>query len=574
MMNRKMVAVWISLSMVFGFIVILIEIAPVVKAPSIIYVDDSGGADYIKIQDAIDAANPGDTIRVYDGIYYEHVSLTKTLSLIGNGSALTIIDGSNSGSVINVQADWCNISMFKIINSGSDLGDDAISVYSNNNYINRCNCSNNEGGVHIYNDMHNNTVSNSTFYDNVWTGVICYFSNYNTIINCTASGNFVGFGLTRTMRTYISNCTSIRNSRSGFTSSDSKQVVIENCTSLYHDEYGFVVFSVSSSQNVVVSNCTAKFNKKYGIILDTNAELNETIIIDNTIENNEIHGIYLVDAHKNTIENNVIRNNKNFGIYIESGISNSIYHNIFHNNTNGSIQARDDESQNTWDNGYPLGGNYWSDYNGSDFYSGPNQDINGSDGIGDTPYVIDFDSQDNYPLMEPMGDFSFLREGWNLISIPRIQNNTKLEDVLSQINGSYGAVQFYNASDPNDHWKHYHISKPTHLNDMDSIYHTISFWIYITEPGGVRFEYFGTAPSENQTIQLYKGWNMVGYPSPKSYNRTVGLNNLTFDSDVDCIQWFDAATKTWHFTGQNDYFVPGRGYWIHSKVEATWEVPL
>jgi hypothetical protein len=66
----------------------------------------------------------------------------------------------------------------------------------------------------------------------------------------------------------------------------------------------------------------------------------------------------------------------------------------------------------------------------------------------------------------------------------------------------------------------------------------------------------------------------VGYPSLTSYNRSVGLNNLTFGTDVDCIQWYDAAAQTWHFMGPDDYFIPGRGYWIHSKVEATWEVPL
>jgi hypothetical protein len=51
--------------------------------------------------------------------------------------------------------------------------------------------------------------------------------------------------------------------------------------------------------------------------------------------------------------------------------------------------------------GYPSGGNYWSDYNGKDVYSGPCQNVTGSDGIGDTPYVIDGDNRDNYPIMKP-----------------------------------------------------------------------------------------------------------------------------------------------------------------------------
>jgi hypothetical protein len=56
---------------------------------------------------------------------------------------------------------------------------------------------------------------------------------------------------------------------------------------------------------------------------------------------------------------------------------------------------------NVWDDGYPSGGNYWSDYKGIDVKSGPNQDQPRSDGIGDTPYVIDANNQDRYPLMNP-----------------------------------------------------------------------------------------------------------------------------------------------------------------------------
>jgi len=56
---------------------------------------------------------------------------------------------------------------------------------------------------------------------------------------------------------------------------------------------------------------------------------------------------------------------------------------------------------NWFDAGYPSGGNYWSDYTGVDFYSGSYQNITGSDGIGDTPYIIDANNIDRYPLIYP-----------------------------------------------------------------------------------------------------------------------------------------------------------------------------
>ena len=88
------------------------------------------------------------------------------------------------------------------------------------------------------------------------------------------------------------------------------------------------------------------------------------------------------------------------GIAVEIANANvTVYHNGLLNNT---IQAKDDtDPPSAWDNGYPSGGNYWSDYNGTDQFRGPNQDQPGADGIGDAPYIIDPDSRDRYPMMSP-----------------------------------------------------------------------------------------------------------------------------------------------------------------------------
>ena len=90
-----------------------------------------------------------------------------------------------------------------------------------------------------------------------------------------------------------------------------------------------------------------------------------------------------------------------YGIFLTNSAYNEIYSNSIDNNVN---QAYDDGSLswgNTWDNGYPGGGNHWSDYTGVDNYNGIDQNIAGSDYIGDTPYSqIDGGiNQDNYPIL-------------------------------------------------------------------------------------------------------------------------------------------------------------------------------
>ena len=102
----------------------------------------------------------------------------------------------------------------------------------------------------------------------------------------------------------------------------------------------------------------------------------------------------------------------------------------------------------------------------------------------------------------------------------------------------------------------------------------MSFWIYITEPGGVLFEYFGSQPGEPQNISLHKGWNMVGFPSLSNKNRTAGLNNLDYGTQVDSIWTFDGTIKTWDELGPSDHFQLCMGYWLHATTECVWEVPL
>ena len=75
-------------------------------------VDDDGGADFTKIQDAVDAASDGDTIIVYNGTYYENVNINKQLTL--EGVDMPIVNAGWSGSAIAVGADGCTVDGFYV----------------------------------------------------------------------------------------------------------------------------------------------------------------------------------------------------------------------------------------------------------------------------------------------------------------------------------------------------------------------------------------------------------------------------------------------------------------------------
>jgi parallel beta-helix repeat protein len=156
------------------------------------------------------------------------------------------------------------------------------------------------------------------------------------------------------------------------------------------DNSNGIWMSDSSNNSIYKSNITANILEGIYILTSSNNSIYENNITANTFD-----GIYLFSSSNNIIYINIIENN-GYGISPYYSSNNRIFHNNFINNiynTNPNTPA------DIWDNSYPSGGNYWSDYTGMDEKSGPNQDIPGGDGIGDTPYDIDENNQDRYPLM-------------------------------------------------------------------------------------------------------------------------------------------------------------------------------
>jgi parallel beta-helix repeat protein len=171
-------------------------------------------------------------------------------------------------------------------------------------------------------------------------------------------------------------------------------IVSDNIIAPTGSQYFGVSIAYSSSNRIVGNQISGAIN---GVALFYS---NDNTILGNNITNSS-YGIFLrFNDERNDVRENNITNNIEVGIrFMNESNDNKMCHNNFA--SNGLQALVEDSSNNMWDDGYPSGGNYWSNYAGNDLFSGLFQNQTGCDGIGDTPYTIDSNNIDNYPLMKP-----------------------------------------------------------------------------------------------------------------------------------------------------------------------------
>ena len=159
------------------------------------------------------------------------------------------------------------------------------------------------------------------------------------------------------------------------------QVTITNCTE------GFYLEGASDC-NITGNNITACSN---GIFLYYSTHNN---IIGNRIAGSTQAAVRLVSSsHNNTISGNSISDNS-YSFWFDYSWDNKVYHNVFKNNSQPAY-ITPLGIEESWDDGYPSGGNYWSDYQSK--Y--PNATEMNHTGMWNTPYVVDPNNRDDFPFM-------------------------------------------------------------------------------------------------------------------------------------------------------------------------------
>jgi parallel beta-helix repeat protein len=341
-----------------------------------------------------------------NNILLNNSSENNNIGIFLNNSDNTVLDNNicsgNEGAGITIRDSNNNTLTKNTLSRNKGIG-----IYlwdSNNNSLINNTCLNNGDGIYLIisgNDiLDNNTLENNQFSFGVYGLDKAHFEhnidNSNLVngkpilylrdrngLEINQDNEFGYLGLISCENVVVENVL-LENNIQGVLFAYTKNSRIENAR-VTNNNNGI---DLCSSYNNTLTNNTCDNNNECGIALD-NSKTN--FLLKNAVDNNS-WGIYIQKySDNNLVLNNTIGNNVYCGINLVDNVNNNL---IYHNNFVNNIAQAYDECSNYWDNGYPSGGNYWSDYTGTD--------ANG-DGIGDTPYNISGGgNQDKYPLMNPL----------------------------------------------------------------------------------------------------------------------------------------------------------------------------
>ncbi len=330
---------FIPISLGFNAKVSTIEQPSIIGGGKTLYVGGSGPDNYTTIQNAINDANEGDTVFVYDDSspYYENVFVIKSINLIGEDKNTTIVDANSIGNVIEVNADNVTISGFTIQHSGK-WPTAGIRVEKNYNYtlISNNNIFYNTDGIWIYDGSSFNNILNNNIRFNKADGITLWDDSLDNIIQ----GNIISNNGDRG----IFSASILRGNK-----------ILYN--KIFKNKYDGILIE---GYNTEISFNEIYSNRRNGILMGSGLPYGDLKISKNNIHNNLQFGINLngyiwgpgvnIEISNNNIESNLLCGLKLHYIFSSEVKNNNIHHNIVNAHFVNSFG-------NKWD------GNYWGSSN-------------------------------------------------------------------------------------------------------------------------------------------------------------------------------------------------------------------
>ena len=360
-------------------LLLLVASWPAAAAESVLRPGDS-------IQAAIDAASPGDVLRVLPGRYRENLHIDKPLTLAGTG--FPTIDGGLAGDTIRIASTDVVIDGFVVADSGNDLGAQNAGIYfergSHRVVVNNCQFSYVLFGLWIEQSddvvVSNNVITGKRDHASAQrgNGIQLYFSMGARIVGNQISFVRDGIYVDVSNRALFKG-NRIHHVRYGTHYMNSHHNVWEDNES-HHNRGGLALMM---TRNQVVRNNRAWANSDHGIMLRT---IQDSLIEGNVVAGNA-RGFFVYDAEYNRIRDNLVIDNR-VGVHLWAGsINNQVDGNDFiGNQTQVKFIAARDELWGIKE------GNHWSNYVGWD---------RDGDGVGDLPFEAN-DLVDRLTWRHPM----------------------------------------------------------------------------------------------------------------------------------------------------------------------------
>lgn len=586
--GRTLWTVLLTISLVVSTFTVI----PMETSGDVLIVDAGGEGDHLKIQEAVDKAEPGDEIQVLSGLYEEDVLIDKSLTLEGEEGV--VISGESYG--VKVEADDCYIGNISV--EQSKVG---IEVVGNSNSLNSIHVSESGKGV-VFFQSKSNSLMNSTI-ENCSTGILFYQDSSNLMKDCTVSGseqqgirvsgsqnstfsgNFVSSSGYHSI--YLSRSDDVSVLDNNFTDNERGAYIFESVRSRFvnntlgdglnlesdvregwntHEIYGNQVGDGSLEYYIDNSDVDLEFISGQIILVNCSG----FSIRHNDLSNVE-SGVTLASSSNNTIYGNDLRKNYR-GVDMFNSENNTFHHNNFVNNTFQVHSVDGSSKDNSWSDG--LGnGNHWSDYGGDDDGSGGRT---AEDGVGDTeiPHPSDdngygYHGLDSEPLMDEVVKSNNVIElnndsgGWNFVSFGIEMGEVELDELLSTVD--YEKVMYYSSED--DRWLSFVPGREDHFNEPITLERSMGFWVNVQEQQELNLT--GVVPTRT-LVELEPGWNMVGIAAMND------VSESELPSEVDAVGIYN---------GSREYFIEyiepgevilkrGSGYWIHNSGDDSvmWNV--
>lgn len=282
---------------------------------------------YATINEAIadNATLDGHVIEVGAGVYYEHVVLTKAVSLVGENCSNTIIDGQGNGTVVDILTSNVTVTGFTIRNGGSVSGRSGVHVKGSsfckvfNNiiegnwwgiYIESCsnitisknNLTINSYGANVYSSLNVSIVENE-FLMNDYAVWVSACENFDFLLN-NVSNNGHGIWMTQSMNAVL-------NENRVFGNADGVLIYYSNDTLLFEN-----VISSDEGNAIYLSECTN--TKVFGCQIFSSGDAAVRIIYstsnnltENDISSNGFDGVYLQQSSNNFVYSNNVSDCRN-----------------------------------------------------------------------------------------------------------------------------------------------------------------------------------------------------------------------------------------------------------------------